>query len=108
LQHSEVADAAWDDPAEQDARGLVALLFVAVGMRRAELSEALRLSSARLDRACVFLSASPPHGLALLESGDRIELVSAPDCGPLIERFMNRPAPEPLSQAAMEVLTIVA
>jgi segregation and condensation protein B len=84
------------------------LLFVAGGMRRTELSEALRLSSGRLDRACAFLNVSPPHGLALLEAGDRIELVSAPDCGPVIERFMNRPAPEPLSQAAMEVLSIVA
>jgi segregation and condensation protein B len=108
LQHSAVADAAWDDRAEQDARGLVALLFVAGGMRRTELSEALRLSAGRLDRACAFLNVSPPHGLALLESGDRIELVSAADCGPVIERFMNRPAPEPLSQAAMEVLSIVA
>src|SRR5207244_6077 len=108
LQHSAIADAGWDDWAEQDARGLVALLFVAGGMSRAELSEALRLSSGRLDRACAFLRVSPPHGLALLESGDRIELVSAADCGTVIERFMNRPAPEPLSQAAMEVLSIVA
>ena len=108
LQHSAAADAAWDDRAEQDARGLVALLFVAGGMRRAECSEALRVSSGRLDRACAFLQVSPPHGLALLESGERIELVSAADCGPLIERFMNKPAPEPLSQAALEVLSIVA
>jgi segregation and condensation protein B len=27
---------------------------------------------------------------------------------PLLERFLNRPTPEPLSQAAMEVLSIVA
>jgi segregation and condensation protein B len=46
--------------------------------------------------------------LGFLESGDRLELVSAPDCGPLIERFMHKPVPEPLSQAAMEVLSIVA
>src|SRR5207302_961288 len=84
------------------------LLFVAGGMRRAELSEALHVSSGRLDRACAFLNLSPPHGLVLLESGDHIELVSAPDCGPLLERFLNRPAPEPLSQAALEVLSIAA
>ena len=54
------------------------------------------------------MNVSPPHGLALLESGDHMELVSAPDCGPLFERFMNRAAPEPLSQAAMELLSIVA
>src|SRR5207248_3880610 len=48
------------------------------------------------------------HGLALLESGDEIQLVSALDCGPLVERFLDRPPPEPLSLAALEVLSIVA
>ena len=43
-----------------------------------------------------------------LQTGDRIELVSGADAGPVIERFMNRPTPEPLSQAAIEVPTIVA
>jgi len=109
LQHSEVADAAWDDQAEREARGLVALLFVAGGpLRRAELAAALRVSASRVDRACAFFRASPPHGLALLESGDEIQLVSAPDCGPLVERFLDKPPPEPLSQAALEVLSIVA
>jgi segregation and condensation protein B len=107
-QHSASAEAVWDDRAEPDARGLVALLFVAGGMRRAELAEAMHLSAGRLDRACAFLQFSPPHGLVVLESGDRIELVSAPDCGPLIERFLDKPAPEALSQAALEVLSIVA
>jgi segregation and condensation protein B len=109
LQHSAVADGAWDDQAEREARGLVALLFVAGGsLRRAELAAALRVSASRIDRACAFLGASPPHGLALLESGDEIQLVSAPDCGPLVERFLDKPPPEPLSQAALEVLSIVA
>jgi segregation and condensation protein B len=50
----------------------------------------------------------PSHGLAVLESGDEVQLVSAPDCGPLVERFLDRPPPEPLSPAALEVLSIVA
>src|SRR5439155_23235552 len=109
LQHSAVADAAWDDQAEREARGLVALLFVAGGsLRRADLAAELCVSAGRVDRACAFLRASPPHGLALLESDDEIQLTSAPDCGPLIERFLDMPRPEPLSQAAMEVLSIVA
>ena len=62
----------------------------------------------RVDRACAFLRASPPHGLALLESDDKIHLTSAPDCGPLVERFLDKPAPEPLSLAALEVLSIIA
>jgi hypothetical protein len=56
LQHSAVADAAWDDQAEREARGLVALLFVAGGsLRRADLAAALRVSAGRVDRACAFL-----------------------------------------------------
>ena len=109
LQHSSAADAAWDDQAERGARGLVALLFVAGGsLRRAVLAVAMRVSAGRVDRACAFLRESPPHGLALLESDDEIQLTSAPDCGPLVERFLDRPPPEPLSLAALEVLSIVA
>jgi segregation and condensation protein B len=67
-----------------------------------------RISAGRIDRACAFLRASPPHGLALLESDDEIQLTSAPDCGPLVERFLDSPPPEPLSLAALEVLSIVA
>jgi chromosome segregation and condensation protein ScpB len=83
-----------------------ALLFVIGGIRRIELVEALRASS-RIDRACAFLCVSPPHELAVLESGERIELVSA-HCRMLIERIMNTPPPELLSPAAMEVLSIIA
>jgi segregation and condensation protein B len=102
-------DALWDDRAERDARGLVALLFVAGrGLRRAELAEALHCSIARVDRARDFLRASPPHGLVLLELADELKLVTAPDVGKLVETFINVSPAEPLSQAALEVLAIVA
>jgi chromosome segregation and condensation protein ScpB len=99
----------WDDRAERDAQGLVALLFVAgAALRRADLAEALHCSQARLDRAITFLRASPPHGLSLLEHADQLQLVTAPDCGLLVEAFLDVPPPEPLSQAALEALAIVA
>ena len=102
-------DDVWDDRAERDARGLVALLFVAGGtLRRAELAEALHCSQARLGRACDFLRASPPHGLVLLEHADQLQLVTAPDVGKLVEAFLHVEPPEALSQAALEVLAIVA
>ncbi len=103
------SDQPWDDQAERDARGLVALLFVAgTAQRRTEAAAALRVSAGRLERACAFLRASPPHGLLLVEDADRLELASAPDCTAVIERFLDTPPPEPLSQAALEVLSIVA
>ena len=99
----------WDDRAERDARGLVALLFVAGGtLPRARLAEALHCSQARVGRACEFLRASPPHGLALLEHADQLQLVTAPDVGQPVESFLNVPPPEGLSQAALEALAIVA
>jgi segregation and condensation protein B len=108
LQVVATRDDVWDDRAERDARALVALLFVAGGtLRRAELAEALHCSQARLDRACDFLRASPPHGLVLLEYADQVQLVTAPDVGKLVEAFLHVDPPEPLSQAAFEVLAIV-
>jgi segregation and condensation protein B len=109
LQLVDASDEVWDDRTERDARGLVALLFVAsTALRRAELAEALHCSQARLGRACDFLKASPPHGLVLLEHADRLQLVTAPDVGKLVERFLHVDPPEALSQAALEVLAIVA
>jgi len=103
------SDQIWDDQAERDARGLVALLFVAgAAQRRTEAAAAMRVSAGRLERACAFLHASPPHGLLLVEDADRLELASAPDCTTVVERFLDTPPPEPLSQAALEVLSIVA
>jgi segregation and condensation protein B len=99
----------WEDRAEQDADHLVALLFVAASaVRRVEVAETLRVGPARLSRACAVLRADPPRGLRLQESGDRLGLVSAPDCAAVVERHFGQPVPEPLSQAALETLSIVA
>jgi segregation and condensation protein B len=98
----------WDDRAEQDARHLVALLFVAAEtLRRADVAETLRISPARLEQACRFVRTEPPYGLVLVENGERLGLVSAPDCAAVVERHLKVPAYEPLSQAALESLSIV-
>jgi hypothetical protein len=103
------SDQVWDDRAERDARGVVALLFVAgKALRRADLAQALHCSQARLDRAVTFLRVSPPHGLNLLDHADQLQLVTAPECASLVEAFLDVPPPEPLSQAALEALAIVA
>jgi len=44
----------------------------------------------------------------LVEDADRLELASAPDSTAVVERFLDAPPPEPVSQAAFEVLAIVA
>jgi segregation and condensation protein B len=77
-------------------------------LERAEAAEALRISVGRRERAWAFLNLSPPHGLRLVEHAERLELVSAPDCSAVIERFLEKPTPEALTQAALEVLAVVA
>jgi segregation and condensation protein B len=52
--------------------------------------------------------ADPPRGLRLEDSGDQLGLVSAASCAATIERYLGKPPPEPLSNAALEVLAIVA
>jgi hypothetical protein len=44
----------------------------------------------------------------LLEHADQLQLVTAPDQGKLVEAFLHVEPPEALSQAALEVLAIVA
>ena len=102
-------DLEWDDRADRDARHLMALLFVAATpLRQAEVREQLRISAARLARACSVLQTDPPRGLQLEQDGERLALVTAPDCAGVVERHLGRPAPGPLSTAAMEALAIVA
>jgi len=108
-RHTAADDLIWDDRAEQDANQLVALLFVTVTpLRRTVVAETMRISQGRLSRACTALRADPPRGLRLEESGDQLGLVSAPECAAVIERHLGHPAPEPLSQAALDTLAIVA
>jgi segregation and condensation protein B len=108
-RRSKVADEFWDDRVEADAEQLVGLLFVAAEpLKRPEITETLRISPARLARACAVLQMDPPRGLRLLDSGDRLTLVSAPAVTAAVERYLNGGAPEALSQAALEVLAIVA
>jgi segregation and condensation protein B len=108
-QHPSAIDEIWDDRIERDVRGLVALLFVAAGpLRRVELAEALHCSQARLERACEILRNAPPYGLVLVEHADQLRLATAPDVGRLVEAFIHAPPPEPLTQAALEVLAVVA
>ncbi len=102
-------DLVWDDRAEQDANQLVALLFVAATpLRRTEIADTLRISQGRLARACAVLHADPLRGVRLGEAGDQLGLVSAPECAATVERHLGQPTPEPLSQAALDTLAIVA
>jgi segregation and condensation protein B len=61
-----------------------------------------------LEDAYEFLLANPPLGLAVQRHGDELTLVTAPEVSRSVERHVNKPREAPLSQAALEVLAIIA
>ncbi len=96
---------------EIDLTALVeSLLFVAdepVPVTR--LASALEVSEDAIRSALEKLEeAYQTRGMRLQRKGDRVQLVSAPEAAPYIERFLGLDLTTRLSPAALEVLAIVA
>ncbi len=108
------ADAALDidnaPPEEQLSEALLeALLFVAERpLTRREIAAVAGVDRATVDARLGDLEVSlTGRGIRLVLSGDRVELVTAPDAGALIARYVGADAIR-LSPAALETLAIVA
>lgn len=86
------------------------LLFVAdspVSVTR--LAEALEATPGQVERALDELEAAyRERGLRLQRAGSRVQLVTAPEAAPAIERFLGLEARTHLSRAALETLAIIA
>lgn len=78
------------------------------GLTVKELRAAVGLSRERLEDAYLYLAENPPLGLAVQRHGDELRLVTAPEVCASVERQLNQPRPVALSNAALEVLAIVA
>ena len=94
-----------------DLESLVeSLLFVADRAVTAEnLSAALDVSVDDVETALQALSEEyQGRGIRLQRRGDRLLLVSAPEAGPTVERFLGLELSGRLSTAALETLSIVA
>lgn len=91
-------------------RYVEALLFVADGpVTRAELATALDVEAPELDRVIERLhAANAERGLQIVISGDRVQMVTAPEAGEAIERFLGISSSARLSGAALETLAIIA
>ena len=76
----------------------VDMLARAVRRRRGDVEEAL----SELERRCA------EGGTRLQRNGDFVQLVTAPDCGPYVERFLGLESKQRLSGAALEALAIIA
>lgn len=87
-----------------------ALLFVAdeaVTVQR--LAEALQADLAAVEEALTGLRERlARRGLRLQRKGDRVQLITAPELAPLVERFLGLEHTDTLSPAALETLAIVA
>ena len=92
------------------AAAIEGLLFVAdspVSIGR--LAEALQVTSAQVEHALAELeNGSAQRGMRLQRAGNRIQLVTAPELAPSVERFLGLEARTRLSRAALETLAIIA
>ncbi len=74
-----------------------------------DLATALEVEVQDVETALQTLNAAYlDRGVRLQRRGDRIQLVSAPEAGPAIERFLGMEISGRLSSAALEALSIVA
>lgn len=98
-----------DEAGELSEAVLEALLFVAERpLSRREIAALAGVDRATVDARLGNLEVSVAgRGIRLLSSGDRVELVTAPEAGALIARYVGADAIR-LSPAALETLAIVA
>jgi chromosome segregation and condensation protein ScpB len=73
-----------------------------------ELRAAVGTPRERFEAAYEFLGNNPPLGLAVQRHRDELRLVTAPEVCSSVERHLNHPRPVALSNAALEVLPIIA
>jgi segregation and condensation protein B len=97
------------EPGAIGTADLEALLFVAERpLSRAEIRSLCGLRSEDVDALLGDLEVQlRDRGIRLVSSGDRVELTTAPEAGPLIARYVGADGPR-LSPAALETLAIVA
>lgn len=95
----------------ETTQALEALLFAAPGLSSIEqLSQALSVSKTEVEKSLESLSAhlSMQHGLRLQKIKNQYQLITAPEHGEMIEKFLGLEITSHLTQAALEVLAIVA
>lgn len=92
------------------AQLIESLLFVAgEAVTVTQLAQVLELPADGLELALAELADSlQGRGVRLQRSGDRLQLVSAPEAAPVLARFLGVQVSARLSTAALEVLAIIA
>jgi segregation and condensation protein B len=102
-----------DEEAQLQAR-LEALLFVATGsITLGQLAIALEIPTRQIEEGLKQLEQhynliGGHHGLRLQRSHGRVQITTAPELAPVIEKYIGLEAPSHLSRAALETLAIIA
>ena len=98
-----------ESPGEELVDAVEALLFVAPNPAEiADLARALGTDGDAVGTALTLLGARLSGGVRLQRDGARYQLVSAPEFGRYVERFLGAEDAGKLSTAALETLAIVA
>ena len=89
---------------------LEALLFVAPGpVTAAQLAAALEITTTEVEAGLAQLGEElKGRGLRLQRHAGQLQLTTAPEMAPLVERFLGLEATSHLSRAALEALAIIA
>ena len=92
------------------AAQIESLLFVADEMVSVgRLAEALEVTPGKIERALADLeTAYVGRGFCLQRIDNRVQLITAPEAAPCVERFLGLEARMHLSRAALETLAIIA
>lgn len=95
---------------DQLPRLVESILFVAEGpVDLGMLADALRRSRNEVEQALDALDKRyQDGGIKLQRDGDQMQLVSSPEAGPFVERFLGLESRQRLSGAALESLAIIA
>ena len=101
------------DPSKNETKlkaQLEALLLVAPGpVTPGQLATALEIEPAEVEAGLAGLAADyQERGLRLQRHAGQVQLTTAPEMAPLVERFLGLEATTQLSRAALEALAIVA
>lgn len=96
---------------ERDLDPIVeALLFIADGpLSTADLAAATQAEPQEIEVSLQRLCNAPARsGLRLVRVGDKVQMVTAPEAAPAIERLLGMDQSAKLSMAALETLAIIA
>ena len=98
---------------EKNFRAIIEGILLAAGdpVSQKSLADFLKIKPIDLQKELNALRqdyATKQAGLALVEKGDKLQLVSAPEVGATVAAFLEKEVNEKISQAAAEVLAIVA